>query len=369
MNESGEENDVGRRIAKDANAALARRRANSALYGCLLGIWLAACIIVATWCEQLLWRIAAAHVAQPPLVGSVAISKISQQFGLSREAFLAVGLFAFATIGAATGCVLAMLGQRLRMDPHRCSRRALFDAIGQWRSALLWAMPVLLVVLIVMSFDIDRGSPHVRLGLYATELTLALLSPFLVFNRAVLEYPSSSRLWHPEWPGWRIVTAGALIGIIEMLFGFALDVFSMVTSPFFKALTEPAAWLVGGFASAMVCAAWIDREGFRGLLYPWRAGRPWRIVGPFLALTIRLGIVMLWLAPLILIPAFLLIFIVPSIASALEGNGEMLPRALRWLQMWGQDGLMVLFAFGTMVTFATGRTHVLASSMPAQRDL
>jgi hypothetical protein len=367
MNHSGKNGDAGEHVAATDRYPLGRRRADSALYGALLGVWWAMCIIIAGWCEQLLWKLAVAHIAHPPLAGTMAISKASQHFGLSRSAFLAIGVFAFAISGAASGYIVAILGQRLHVDPHQHSRRALFDAIRQWRPTLLWAMPVLLIFVIVLFIEIDHDSPRTSLTLNLAVGALFLLSPFLIFNRDVLESPSSSRLWLPQWPGWRIVAAGSLIAVAEALIGFALDLVPLATSPAFRLLTEPAVSIIGAFASAMLCAAWIDREGFRGLLYPLRTGHPWRVAGPFLALTIRAGSVMLWLAPLVLVPWLLTIYIVPSVASVLEDHGERLPHALSWIRIWAADGLLVLCALGTMIVFATGRTHVLASSMPTQQ--
>jgi hypothetical protein len=362
MNHSVKDNRAGKLMATGSADTLGQRRMKSAIHGGMLGVWWALSIIAASWGERLLWRIAAAHVTQPPIVGTEAISRASAHFGLSQFALVAMGIFVFAAIGAATGWALAMLGQRLRLDPQQSSRRALLDALGQWRSILLWAMPVLLVFLIVLFVDSGDRSAPARLALFGSVVVLVLLSPFLVFNRAILAEPSASRIWIPRWPGWCVVAAGSLIVVAEIFIGFSLDIFSMATSPVFRIITEPTSWVVGAFASAMLCATWIDREGFRGFRYPWLNGHPWRVAGPFLALTIRLGIVMMWLAPLLLVPWFLALYIAPSAASVLEDHGETLPHALSWIRIWAEDGLLALCALGTLITFATGRTHVLASS-------
>jgi hypothetical protein len=368
MNPSSDEGLAGMAITSGSSDTPGRRRANSSIHGGLLGIWWASGVIIAIWGEQLLWRLADAYVALPPFVGAAAISRLSEQIGVSLFAFMSMAILAFAAIGAAGGCALTLLGQHLRPDPQQTSQRALIDALGQWRPTLLWAMPVLLVFLIVLFVDTDDRSSTARLWLYGSVRALVLLSPFLVFNRVVLECPSRSRLWLPKWPGWRIVAAGSSIAVIEALIEFALNLVPSASSPAFSVLTEPVSWIVSAFASAMLCAAWIDREGFRGFLYPWRNGHSWRVVGPFLALSIRLGIVMLWLLPLVLVPSVLLIFIVPSVASVLEANGEALPCALRWNRIWAENCLVVLSALGTMITFETGRTYVLASpSVPDRR--
>ena len=169
-------------------AVRSRRRAIAALYGGALGLWWSLCILGFSHGAQRAWGLLALDADadfQLFPMDRVAV-KFAQRIGLRFIDSLSSATLLLVLLGLVGGYVVSAIGQQLRIDPQRLSRRALLDARSQIGSLSAWMGPVVLLSLALSFIYVDRQPAWLSSGSWVAGLLLAAFSPFLVLNRSML---------------------------------------------------------------------------------------------------------------------------------------------------------------------------------------
>lgn len=350
-------------------AVLQRRRLQSAWLGGSLGAWWAVCLIGAAFAERALWRIVPGEIGQSGGVGILAFTRFAGECNLAPISLLVEGGVLVVGSGALVGYLVTAIGQGLRLDPDRHSRRALWDALAQWRSPLLWTSPFLIAIAITVWRESGGGSLDFVAPIVAIVATFAvpMLAPFLVYDRRVLEAPSPRRLWVPRWPGWRVVLAGLAIALLDPALATILEIAGTAAPVAGQALIVALSTIIDVALATLLCIAWIDREGFRAFVLPWTSSSVRSAFGPQFALCVRVAYLGLCLLPLLILPFVFAIFVLPQVENALQNVGMASPshfrlaRAVR-LEVTNPIVAVTALMVAPLLAFATARTYVLSSS-------
>ncbi|HMM67663.1 MAG TPA: hypothetical protein PKC03_12055 [Dokdonella sp.] len=282
----------------------------------------------------------------------------AQALGLACIGSISSAALSLLLLGLVGGYTCSAIGQLLRIDQHRLSRRALLDTTRQIGNALAWMAPVAMLLLVMALLYSDGQPAWLTPAMWAIGLLLVLLAPFLVLDHALLSGPGSRR-WHVGWPGW-----GALGTAIAALIAYvAID---LVTQLAFlsggitaQILLSPLRWILDAAFWALFCAAWVDRRSIRDLWTQRGVVLTGSRLGSFIALDIRLGVLVLWLMPVAYGILLNLVFVLPQIIHMIEQDGSDIPLSIKWLLTWRGNLFIPVFALSPLIVFAHGRLYVL----------
>jgi hypothetical protein len=337
-----------------------RDRALAALYGGLLGAWWALCAIGFSYGTQRTWGIVPldSHAGYQLFPLDRFVINVAQAYGFSFIGSLTSAALFLILLGLLGGFAVSAIGQLLRIDPQRLSRRALLDASGQLKNAMPWlALPLLLFLGLSLVYPYHQPAWLLPFA-WLTGIMLVGVAPFLVLNRALLTNPDSRR-WRISWPGWGPLLTATAVWTLFAAADLLAQLPPVVGGISAWLLVQPIRWILGAASSALLNAAWIDRQNLPGL-WTWRkTALTRRTLGSFIALDVRLGIVWLWLLPLLVGISISQAYVFPQIVQLVEQQGGATPIMIRWLQVWGRNPLIPLLALAPLLAFMGGRLYVL----------
>jgi hypothetical protein len=342
-------------VIEAAGPSLARRRAHASLHGALLGAWYGVLFLTLVRGTDHGWYLFDA--SQPFLdrafgYEQMILKALERSYGVALPGLevLVPMLIAF---GAVSGFLLAALGQALRIDRPRNSLHAMLDIARSWRFLAVWLLAPLVFCLAVVAFA--------RVPAYLVFFCLPyfLFSPFLAWNRKWLDEPGIASVPIPRWPGWRVLRSALIVAIPSILLKEGLERLGEWLGgawPLLLVLPETALDIATGL---LIIAIWVDRFDFVQSAWAQRARLfRWPVFAAFLALQVRISVLVAWLFAPIMAGALFAIWVLPQLGQMLAERGQELPAFLNWLrpllEYWWAFFLVMLPA----ITAVGGRLYV-----------
>jgi hypothetical protein len=351
--------------ARDAplNRFSFRHCARSSLIGAALGGWFALWAWITVHGAQWGWGIVELSEAQGKQYFPLEeyLSRVLAPAGLAMLGKLSSLSWILLFAGAALGLVIALLGQQLRIDPERSSRRAILDVLARPGAVLAWTLPCLcpaLAGLAVRDWDWLMFLPW----------PIALVTLLFMANRGALEgsAPRVFRFWQP---GLRGLAAFAVVLACGIAIGILLEGLEHIGGTTGTVAAEIIDYPKSLVFGLLALAIWFDGMGLAQLRSSWRRILDRRALGAFVALDVRVAAIALVLAAPFLAASVTLIFVLPQLEELASRHGAVeLPVYWHWIRQLTQNWWFTIApALVPVCTAISGRLYVLC--FPARSEV
>jgi len=295
----------------------------SATWGALLGLWTGAWLLavplVAEWVTRT-WG------GMPDLVITRAwvASQITARLGLAFAPILSTFVLLVPAC-AGIAAVGTFLVQALKLGPGHLARASMAWALRPFiHPSPYW-------VYFFLAVSLGNVLPYNQLGWWVMVAMLAVVAlwmallPLGILRREVARTATGAGWWAPRWPGLQVVLAA----LVPWLAVDAIEAAADSATGWLWWSTRPPLWLVDSVAGLASCVALVVGLSLPELWSERHSWLSWQVVGPFLRLVLRLGLLALWAVAPALCCYVLLRKVVPVLATLLQSQGGQLPLTIQ----------------------------------------
>lgn len=313
--------------------------------GMLLGLWWGLWLAAALLCSWFGWGVVTGDYNVARIMVMAFEMRWAWAPGLAT--LLVVCVLVPVLAGAIAGGLAGALSRWFRVDPKQHSLGALrWTWVATRRLAWVLLLPPLVLA------GLEMGDVESWVGAL-TLIPVFMVLPFLVSDRPLLAGDAERWRLRWRWPG-----TGPLVGILLLLvLGGVLE---LVAVESFKYTTSQAssmlwwllipvigtgAWLVGAWFNAASDGLWIDgagASGGAGIRRILRRALDRHRIEAYVAMDVRICVLVAILAPLHVLPAVLSIYEFPQVQFQLADLGQPVPGLLRALFWLGSSNAMFL---------------------------